>query len=248
MKILGVIPARYASTRFPGKPLAEIAGKSMIQRMWELVQLCTRLNAAVVATDDQRIFDHVRGFGGEALMTRPDHASGTDRLGEVAAKLPADYYVNIQGDEPLLPPDAIDSLIGAALGYGAGMATLVHPLDKVRDAAEVCSSGIAKVVLDRNGYALYFSRSTIPFDRDGAAGAYYKHIGIYVYSRQGLSDMCSWQQTPLEQAECLEQLRALEHGLKILCVSTDFNPIGVDTPEDVKKVEKRLKNGQGSVS
>jgi 3-deoxy-manno-octulosonate cytidylyltransferase (CMP-KDO synthetase) len=240
MQVLGVIPARYASSRFPGKPLADIAGKSMIERMWDQVGLCQRLDAAVVATDDQRIFDHVRDFGGEVLLTSANHASGTDRLGEVAQKLPADYYVNIQGDEPLLPPDAIDALVAAALESGAGMSTLVHPLDKVRDAAEVNSPNVAKVVRDRQGFALYFSRSTVPFDRDGAAGAYFKHIGIYVYSRRALQDMCSWDQTPLEQAECLEQLRALENGLKILCVETAYNPIGVDRPEDIARVVARL--------
>lgn len=239
-KVLGVIPARYGSTRFPGKPLADIAGKSLIQRVWEQASDCKRLDSVVVATDDKRIFEHVEGFGGSVVMTREDHASGTDRLGEVAQKHPAEYYVNIQGDEPLLTPEAIDELVLKTLLAKAPMSTLVTPLDSTTDAARIGDPNVVKAVLDRQGYALYFSRSAIPFNRDAAEVAYYKHIGIYMYSHQTLQNMCAWERTPLEIAESLEQLRALENGVKILCVTSSYDPAGVDTPEDIARVVEKM--------
>ncbi len=239
-QVLGVIPARYGSTRFPGKPLADIAGKSLIQRVWEQAAACKRLDSVVVATDDERISGHVLEFDGNVVMTDPNHASGTDRLGEVAAKQPAEYYVNIQGDEPLLTPEAIDELVLKTLAARAQMSTLVTPLDSSNDAARIANPNVVKAVLDRQGCALYFSRSTIPFDRDNAGAACFKHIGIYMYSRETLQNMCAWERTPLEKAESLEQLRALENGVKILCVPSAYDPEGVDTPEDIARVIAKL--------
>lgn len=240
-KVLGVIPARYGSTRFPGKPLADIAGKSLIQRVWEHAAMCKRLDSVVVATDDERIYEHVLGFGGQAVITSENHSSGTDRLGEVAESQPAAYYVNIQGDEPLLPPQAIDELVLKTLAAKAQMSTLVTPLDSATDEKRITSPHVVKAVLDRQGYALYFSRSAIPFNRGEAEMAYFKHIGIYMYSRETLQKMCAWERTPLEIAESLEQLRALENGVKILCVTSDYDPAGVDRPEDMARVVEKLK-------
>ena len=239
--VLGVIPARYSSTRFPGKPLADIAGKSLIQRVWEQASACKRLDSVLVATDDQRIYQHVQGFGGQVVMTSQSHASGTDRLGQVAEKHRAGYYVNIQGDEPLLTPEAIDDLVLKTLAAKAQMSTLVTPLDSKTDAGRIADPNVVKAVLDSQGYALYFSRSVIPFNRDAAEAKYFKHIGIYMYSHETLHNMCRWERTPLEIAESLEQLRALENGVNILCVSSDYDPAGVDTPDDIARVVKSLK-------
>jgi 3-deoxy-manno-octulosonate cytidylyltransferase (CMP-KDO synthetase) len=239
VSVLGVIPARYGSTRFPGKPLAGIAGMSLVERVWHQCATAKRLDGVVVATEDDRIVEHVEGFGGTALMTSPEHASGTDRLGEVADKLSHDFYVNIQGDEPLLPPTAIDALVEGTLAAGAQMSTLVSPL-AADSAGEVGDPNVVKVVCDTARYALYFSRAKIPFDRDGTGRGWLKHIGIYMYSRDTLQQLCSMGRTPLEQRESLEQLRALESGIRIYCVEQEYEAISVDVPEDVKKVERLL--------
>lgn len=242
MKVVAILPARFASTRFPGKPLVDIAGKPMIQHVYERTSLTASVDRVIVATDDQRIFDAVEAFGGEAQMTRDDHPSGTDRLAEVAARIDADLIVNVQGDEPLIDPEMIDAAIAPLLEDPAiVMGTLKTRLD---DSGEYANPNVVKVVTDRDGFALYFSRAAIPHGRDLAAGSVpdrvFKHIGLYVYRRDFLLRYPSLPETPLEQLEKLEQLRALEHGYRIRVVETDRQSIGVDTPEDVDKVLQRL--------
>jgi len=238
MNVVAIIPARYASTRFPGKPLIDIAGKSMIQRVYERTLQAASVQRVIVATDDQRIFDAVTAFGGEAQMTRDDHPSGTDRLAEVAARIDADLIVNVQGDEPLIDPEMIDAALAPLLADATiVMGTLSTP---IYDLEEYHSPNAVKVVTDRTGFALYFSRAAIPCGRDLAAdqvpvGAS-KHVGLYVYRRDFLIAYPKMQETPLEQLEKLEQLRALEHGHRIRVVSTDRISIGVDVPGDVDKV------------
>jgi 3-deoxy-manno-octulosonate cytidylyltransferase (CMP-KDO synthetase) len=242
MSVLGVIPARYGATRFPGKPLADIAGKSLVRRVYEQAREASSLDGLLVATDDSRIFEHVKGFGGRAVMTRADHPSGTDRLGEVAQDEAHSYYVNIQGDEPLIDPQALDALVGGTLERGAAMSTLATPLASGSDA--VGNPSCVKVVTDLDGYALYFSRSVIPYPRRMERAAYLKHVGVYMYSRETLLRLCHLGPTALELAEGLEQLRALQHGIRVLTVLTDYDPIAVDTPEDVARVVARLGGGK----
>jgi len=237
-EVVGVIPARYGSTRFPGKPLADIAGKSLIQRVWEQAVQCKLLDSVLVATDDERILNHVIGFGGAARLTGGNHASGTDRLGEIANLVPAGYYVNIQGDEPLLMPQAIDGLVGGTVAEKATMSTLVSVIRP--SSGQLDNPSVVKVVCDLNGYAMYFSRSPIPFNRAGGEIEYYKHIGIYMYTGETLARLCQTPRSKLEQAESLEQLRALETGIKIRCFVTDYDPVGVDTPEDAELAATRL--------
>jgi 3-deoxy-manno-octulosonate cytidylyltransferase (CMP-KDO synthetase) len=239
VSVLGVIPARYGSVRFPGKPLADIAGMSLIERVWRQCNASGQLAGLVVATDDKRIKSHVEGFGGRALITSPDHQSGTDRLGEVARKLPHDHYVNIQGDEPLLPPDAVDALIERTLAAGAEMSTMVSPLGRER-AGEAADPNVVKVVRAGDGYALLFSRARIPYDRDGEPRGWLKHIGIYMYSHETLMQLCGLERTPLERRESLEQLRALESGIRIYCVEHEYEVVGIDVPEDVETVVRLL--------
>jgi 3-deoxy-manno-octulosonate cytidylyltransferase (CMP-KDO synthetase) len=240
MQVLGVIPARYGSTRFPGKPLADIAGKSLVQRVWEQTSQAASLTACVVATEDQRIIDHVAGFGGAGRMTSAEHASGTDRLGEIARDTNYDYYVNIQGDEPLVLPAAIDALVTQTLAARTPMSTLITPFP-LDHPEELANPNAVKVVLDGANCALYFSRSQIPFPRNPAPAVYFKHIGIYMYSRETLLRLCELPRTMLEDAESLEQLRALYHGVKILCVETVYDPVAVDVPGDIERVLARLK-------
>jgi 3-deoxy-manno-octulosonate cytidylyltransferase (CMP-KDO synthetase) len=243
MQVLGVIPARFASTRFPGKPLALIDGISMVQRVWDQVSRCSSLAGAVVATEDQRIIDHVESFGGRAIMTSPEHASGTDRIGEVAMAYPGmDYLLNIQGDEPLLQPDAIDDLVRETLKVMAPMSTLVHPIGNDPSIEDVTNPNFVKVARALNGNALYFSRSPIPYPRDPSACSYLKHIGIYMYNRATLETLCSLPRSPLEASESLEQLRAMENGISIFTVETSYDPVSVDVPEDVGRAEQRLRS------
>lgn len=243
MSVLAVIPARYASTRFPGKPLAVIAGQPMIRHVYERVARCRQMDGVVVATDDERIRDCVLTFGGEVVMTRSDHASGTDRLGEVAERMRHDYYVNIQGDEPLIDSTAIDELITQTRENFALMSTLVSRIDPATDQAVLDNPNVVKVARAIDGYALYFSRAAIPYPRNSAHARYYKHIGIYMYMHQTLLELCRLDPSPLERAESLEQLRALEHGVPILAVETAYSPVGVDVPEDIAAVETRLAAG-----
>ena len=242
MSIIGIIPSRYASTRFPGKPLAMIQGKSMIQRVYEQAAKAKNLSRVVVATDDQRIASHVAAFGGEVAMTSSNHLNGTSRCLEVMENMAfqsVEAVINIQGDEPFINPGQIDQL--AALFSDqqtdiATMATLIKNGDELFDANTV------KVVTGQNGFALYFSRQAIPFNRDFNAkqwveqNSYLKHVGIYGYRVEVLRQITALSPTPLELSEKLEQLRWLEHGFKIKVKITDFESLSIDTPDDLKKI------------
>ena len=244
MAFLVVIPARFASSRLPGKPLADIAGKSMIERVYQQA-LHSGANRVVVATDDQRVADAVDSFGGEVCMTRSDHNSGTERLAEVVSKLrlPADtVVVNVQGDEPFIPPMIIRQVAqNLAAQQKAQMATLAVPLT---DASEIANPNIVKVVTDKAGYALYFSRSVIPFDRDGQfqrdlALHYRRHIGIYAYRAGFIQHYVDWPASALEQIESLEQLRVLWHGEAIhVDTALEAPPVGVDTVADLEHARR----------
>ena len=236
-KILGVIPARFASSRFPGKVLAQIASKSMLQRVYERASLARYLTATIIATDDERIYDAARSFGARVVMTRADHVSGTDRVAEAASAENAELVVNIQGDEPLIEPAAIDAaILPLAHDPGIVMGTLKKAIE---DPREVTDPNVVKVVTDRNGDAIYFSRCPIPFERGQARpGTHFKHIGLYVYRRDFLLGYSALPVGPLERAERLEQLRAIENGYRIRVVETEFESLGVDTPEDLERVCK----------
>ena len=244
MKTLCVIPARYASTRLPGKPLADICGQPMIRRVYDRACLATRPDAVVVATDHPLVYDAVASFGGHAVMTSPDHPTGTDRLAEVARLYPeAAVIVNVQGDEPLIAPEVIDRLAAAFDDDpGLAMATLMT----VMDEADYHVPSAVKVVTDLAGYALYFSRSLIPYPRTAAGLPVYKHLGIYAYRRDFLLTFAGLSPTPLEKCESLEQLRALEHGYRIKVLLTDFQSVGVDTPEDLEKVNRIVAAAQNA--
>ncbi len=235
MKVLCVIPARYASTRLPGKPLSMIAGKPMIQHVYERACQAQLPNEVVVATDNELVEKAVLDFGGKAVMTSPDHPSGTDRLAEVALMYPdIDVIVNVQGDEPMIPPEVIDRLAEAFNGDAdLNMATM----KVVMDEEDYENPAAVKVVTDQQGYALYFSRSLMPYPRNKPEGfKVFKHVGIYAYRRNFLLKYAALAPTPLEKAESLEQLRALENGYKIKVLESDFQGIGVDTPEDLAAV------------
>lgn len=237
-KILGVIPARFGSSRFPGKVLARIASKTMLQHVYERASQAKYLTDTIIATDDERIAAAARSFGARVRMTRPDHLSGTDRVAEAASAEDARLVVNIQGDEPLIDPAAIDAAI-LPLEHDpeAVMSTLAK---RIEDPREIADPNVVKVVRDRAGDAIYFSRLPIPFHRDGAGGApapdYFKHIGLYVYRRDFLLGYSALPVGPLERAERLEQLRALENGFRIRVVETEYDSLGVDTPEDLDRV------------
>ncbi len=244
MKIVGIIPARYASTRFPGKPLALIAGKPLIQHVVEQCQKAKALGEVVVATDDTRIWEVVQNFC-RVEMTRPDHPSGSDRIAEVAGRCQCDAVVNIQGDEPLIDPKVIDAVAGAMKRDEMSTAAT-----RIRDAGELDNPNVVKVVVNAAGRALYFSRRTIPYLREAASGsgneqlaafAFLKHLGIYGYRRETLLRLVKFPVSPLENAEKLEQLRALENGIPIAVEQVDYDSVGVDVPGDVKRVEKLLK-------
>ena len=236
-KVVAVIPARYGSTRFPGKALTAIAGRPMIQWVYETT-LGTRVSKTIVATDDQRIFDCVIGFGGEAVMTSPQHRTGTDRVAEAVADLDVNVILNVQGDEPLIPADIIDDLIGTLLSKeDADMATIAVPIKS--SSLEFHDPNVVKVVLDSNSSALYFSRAPIPFSRndENRDPHPFKHWGIYAFKKRFLQQFVNWPQGPLERAEKLEQLRALENGARIAVCIGSGQTVAVDTPADVEKVE-----------
>ena len=248
MKTVAIIPARYASSRLEGKPLLDIAGKPMIQRVYEAASQAQLIDRVIVATDDGRIADTVTRFGGEAELTAAHHASGTDRVAEVADRLPCDTVVNLQGDEPLMEPRLIDELIRALIDDpDVYMASAQSP---IRLPAHVDNPNIVKVVSDYNGYALYFSRSPIPYriSRDQAAGGVlgFKHIGIYIYRKDFLMKLVKLEPSPLEKQERLEQLRVLENGYRIKLISTDYDSPGVDTPADLKQVRERIEQLEDS--
>jgi 3-deoxy-manno-octulosonate cytidylyltransferase (CMP-KDO synthetase) len=239
---VGIIPARYAASRFPGKPLAPIAGIPMLRRVYEGACTAKSLRAVVVATDDPRIAEACAGFGAEAVVTSSEHGTGTDRIAEVAAKLPDAVVVNIQGDEPLIEGFVIDAVVEAlASDPSAAMATAVHAAEP--DALE--DPNRVKVVLDRRGRALYFSRSPIPFRRDPESAPttpIWQHVGLYAYRREFLLRFVRLAPTPAERAESLEQLRALEHGYSIrAAVIEGWRSVSVDVPDDVPRVETRLR-------
>jgi 3-deoxy-manno-octulosonate cytidylyltransferase (CMP-KDO synthetase) len=238
MKVIAIIPARYASTRFPGKPLVQIAGKPMIQHVVERVRSVRSVAEVIVATDDERIAHAVRDFGGEACLTSPAHLTGTDRIVEVAQSRPCDWILNVQGDEPLIAPDALENLIWQTLADGTcPIATLIY---RSIDADVWRNPNVVKAVLNARSHALYFSRSPLPYVRDTSFDFCWKHLGVYLYRRDFLLDYASWAPTPLEKAEKLEQLRVLEHGYSLLCVESHADSVGVDLPEDIALAEKNL--------
>jgi 3-deoxy-manno-octulosonate cytidylyltransferase (CMP-KDO synthetase) len=244
MQTAAIIPSRYASTRLPGKPLIDIAGKPMIQRVCEAASRAKLVDRVIVATDDQRIFDAVLRFGGEAELTSPRHRSGTDRVAEVAEHLPCDIVVNLQGDEPLMDPGLIDQVVSAVRDNpDIYMASAKTPIRRIEDRSNL---NIVKVVTDGNGFALYFSRSPIPCcfsggeADEGTTG--FRHIGIYVYRKDFLLRLVGLAPSPLEKQERLEQLRVLENGYRIKLVTTGYDAPGVDTPEDLEKVRTRLQH------
>jgi 3-deoxy-manno-octulosonate cytidylyltransferase (CMP-KDO synthetase) len=239
--ILGVLPARWGSTRFPGKPLHLIAGKPLIQHVWERCQRCSRLDEIIVATEDARIIEAVTAFGGKAVMTSPEHLTGTDRIAEALRSMPqATHIVNIQGDEPLIDPALIDELaMTIASDPSLDMATAANPLDPADPA--VMDPNVVKVVTALDGRALYFSRSPLPFFRNAVDGLpVLRHKGIYAYSRSFLERFVTWPPSPLERAESLEQLRALENGASIKVLITNDTSPGVDTPEQALEIERIL--------
>lgn len=243
MKFIGIIPARYASTRFPGKPLAMLGGKTVIQRVYE--QVVNVLGEAYVATDDERIYSAVEAFGGKAVMTRNDHKSGTDRIEEAATKLntDADVIINVQGDEPFIQQSQLETVKHLFDDSKVQIGTLGKPFETIEAAINPNSP---KIVTDLNGYALYFSRSVIPYIRGKEQAdwlqhfPFLKHIGLYAYRREVLAQITKLPQSPLELAESLEQLRWLQNGFRIKVGLTDIETVGIDTPEDLQRAESIL--------
>ncbi|HZP32743.1 MAG TPA: 3-deoxy-manno-octulosonate cytidylyltransferase [Candidatus Acidoferrales bacterium] len=248
MNVLAVIPARYSSTRFPGKPLTSIAGKPMIERVWERARSASLVSKVVVATDDERIANAVKSFGAEAVMTRADHRSGTERVAEVAIAHPeAEIVINVQGDMPLIEPAAIDAAIEAvSADEEVRVGTLAVPITSPTD---IMDPNVVKTVLDFDGNALYFSRAPIPWVRDrqdSVHANFLKHLGLYVFRREALLEFATFPQGDLERIEQLEQLRWLENGYRIRVAETEYKTVEVDTPEDVKRVEQLLAGAAGA--
>ena len=242
MSVLAVIPARFASTRLPGKPLVSLGGKPMIERVWERVRQASSVSGVLVATDDERIRSAVEAFGGQAVMTRSDHRSGTERIAEVAAaRQDIDIFLNVQGDEPLIEPAAIDEVVAAIESDPeVNVATLAVPIG---NPADIMDPNIVKVVLDFDGNGLYFSRAPIPWvrDRSGPVHArHLKHLGLYAFRRAALLEFATFPQGDLERIEQLEQLRWLENGYRIRVAETEHDSVSVDVPEDVARVEALL--------
>ena len=233
-----IIPSRYGSTRLHAKPLIEVEGKPIIQWVYEKAA-AQQADMVIVATDHEEIYNCVKSFGGNAEMTRPDHKCGSDRVAEVASRHPdLEYIVNLQGDEPMITPESIDSVISALKkGDNADISTLLRIIE---DKNEVENPNLVKCVIDNNGFALYFSRSKIPYERNEGEAVFYGHIGLYGYKREALFKMTSLNQTMLEKTESLEQLRALQSGMKIITSIVNFKPIGIDTKEDVEEFKKAL--------
>jgi len=256
MYVIAIIPARYGSTRLNGKPLLDIAGKPMIQWVYERAKKASFINDVIAATDDKRVFDAVRYFGGKVIMTSPEHRTGTDRIAEAAGGLNADIIVNVQGDEPLIEPEMIDEAIRPLVDDSElYMATLKTKIDE----DEMNNPNVVKVATDKNNFALYFSRYPIPYvreqenppipplERGGKGGlGHYKHIGLYAYRRDFLLKFAQMKPTPLEEVEKLEQLRVLENGYKIKVVETRYNSIGVDREEDLEKVRRMVERSRKS--
>ena len=244
MKIIGIIPSRYESSRFPGKSLVDIMGKSMIQRVYEQAKKSEKLDDLIVATDDQRIFEEVQRFGGTVVMTAKHHKNGTERCQEVAQSLHAQFIVNIQGDEPFIQPDQIDKLC-SVISSDTDLATLIK---RIENPSDLDNPNLVKVVKSSDDHALYFSRSLIPFNRSmkkasdlSSNNIYWKHIGIYAYRNEVLSQIVRLKESALEKMESLEQLRWLENGYKIKTGETHFESIGIDTPEDLHHLINKMK-------
>lgn len=241
MKVIGVIPARLAATRLPGKPLLRIAGKPMIQWVWERARLAQTLDELYIATPDTEIMQAAESFGARAMLTSHAHRSGTDRLAEVARRTDGEIYVNIQGDEPLLDPRGIDRAVQPLLDDPQVMMSSLYCLAQPH---EYDAPSVVKVVLDQQGNALYFSRSRIPYPREATDLPVYKHIGLYVYRRELLLQFAEWEPTPLERTEALEQLRVLEHGYRIRMVPFEHASIAVDTEADLARVRQILERSR----
>jgi 3-deoxy-manno-octulosonate cytidylyltransferase (CMP-KDO synthetase) len=242
MQAVAIIPSRIASTRLPRKPLREILGKPMIPRVYAAACACRGLSDVIVATDSDEIFSLCRSHGWNARMTSPECHSGTDRVREVAQSVKADIYVNVQGDEPLARPEHLDALL-SVMKPGVEVGTVYTPCA----AEDVNNPNAVKIVVALNGRALYFSRATIPFDRDGRGDVrYFKHLGFYAYTPRALEQFCQWPESELERSERLEQLRFLDHGVDIYAAETPFDTVGVDTEEDLRRVEEILRrDGRG---
>jgi 3-deoxy-manno-octulosonate cytidylyltransferase (CMP-KDO synthetase) len=248
MKVVCIIPARYDSTRFPGKPLADLCGKPMIQHVYERALKANTVSYVAVATDDERILEAVQRFGGHAIMTSTMHKSGTDRIAEAVSKLDlsdTDIVVNIQGDQPLFEPSQIDEVVKPLLNDPTiPMATLIY---KIVRKEEIPHPNAVKVVFDKDHFAIYFSRATIPYVRDkGSKASYYKHHGIYAYRRSFLETFTRLPEGVLEKLEALEQLRAMEHGYKIKVVETLYDSVEIDTPQELKRVRVLIKKSRDS--
>lgn len=236
-----IIPSRYASTRLHAKPLIEVNGKPIIQWVYEKASAAKQADMVVVATDHKEIYDCVKSFGGCVEMTREDHKCGSDRIAEVAQRHPEfEYIINLQGDEPMITPESIDSVIMALKNeQSADIATLLRTIETKE---EVENPNLVKCVIDNNNFALYFSRSKIPYERNIGEATFYGHIGLYGYKREALFKMTSLPQSMLEKTESLEQLRALQSGMRIITSVVNFKPIGIDTKEDVEEFKKALKS------
>ncbi len=236
-----IIPARYGSSRLEGKPLLKVMGKSVIHWVYEKAQQAKLADIIIVATDDKRIYDEVKSFGGEVEMTSVEHKCGSDRIMEVVSRHPEISYIcNLQGDEPLIKPESIDDVIrNVKEDDNADISTLIRVLT---NEEEINNPNLVKCVTDRNGFALYFSRSKIPYERNSDIATFYGHLGIYGYKRKALEAMTTLAQTPLERTESLEQLRALENGMKIKTSVVDFVPVGIDTREDLEKFKQILES------
>ena len=241
-KTVAIIPARYSSKRFPGKPLAEIAGKPMIQHVWERAKQTPSIDQIFVATDDERILDTVRNFGGEAVLTSTEHETGTDRIVEVVEEISCRWVLNIQGDEPMILPEDLDRMIKQTkIIKGTKAATLIY---KITDPTQLNDPNVVKVTVNLNNMALYFSRSLIPYQRSGQTkhSRIWRHLGVYLFQRDFLMEYSQWPRSNLEKSEQLEQLRILENGESLLCVEAENEGAGVDVPQDLVYVENLIKN------
>jgi 3-deoxy-manno-octulosonate cytidylyltransferase (CMP-KDO synthetase) len=241
MKVIAVIPARLASTRLHRKMLREIAGVPLLELTYRAVRRCPELEEVVVATDSDEIFQFCQGRGFSVQMTSPANRSGTERTHEISTIIPADVYIDVQGDEPLTRPEHISTLVEVMRSPEVEVGTLKTPAADI----DINNPGAVKVVTDAAGRALYFSRATIPFDRDGTHPCYYKHLGIYGHRKEALDKFVRWPESALERSERLEQLRFLENGVSIYVAETPFDTVGVDTEEDVRRVEEILRQGYG---
>ncbi len=238
MNAIGIIPARYGSTRFEGKVLAELMDKPVIEHVYETAKRSRMLDRLLVATDDERILKCVKSFGGRATLTSTDHLTGTDRLTEVVNPIDVKIIVNIQGDEPLIHHTMIDELVRTMLEDSS--ITMATVIKRIENKDEIMDPNVVKVVVDRDGFALYFSRSPVPFEKGAKSKIFYKHLGLYAYTKDFLFTFTNLPKSKLEETESLEQLRALEHGYRIKTIETDYETVGIDTPEDMEKAKKLL--------